>query len=550
MHPELADHARYLEALRVGFRARPELHRHQLRVIERYLELARTAPSAGHYMAAADQLIELARSEWLDRYFGEAYLAEALKDPGRRRAAVINFEAALDATTHAELSSNLLAGKARARPLELAAETSQRALTGLLMSLLEWKTERDPTVRDNLRAECIGWWHRLRDADPGCTLARVRVQPAYRHRVPFGDDALDVIEGWLGELIGEQVVSAPLVDDDHQDLDRLGAASRGYLARIDALTVTDACTALPVGSAADAATTYRSIRDVLPAADPTRPVYAAIAALAEDARDGNDFARAMIEAGLHVDLARASHLSQARAGMARAHSRGQPLLARHFELVLEALSAARSITAVEQDLFYLELCLEVELAWTDVLLAYATRPLRAALGWEFDRSEEQRQSIIASVRAATEIFGLDWHGLARAPQIETFIAEVLVDASRRPADDADASSGAQLGEVGLALAQDVRKTALLVEVARAESLVGELGVEAALAEARRPRFERADQLIDHATALFQQALGGGQAYLIPGDAGRRTLRFWDRPRRIDQPAPDVAACRPLVVLPG
>jgi hypothetical protein len=233
--------------------------------------------------------------------------------------------------------------------------------------------------------------------------------------------------------------------------------------------------------------------------------------------------------------------------MARARSRGQPLLARHFELLDEALTAARSITAVEQDLFYLELCLEVELAWTDVLLAYATRPLRAALGWEFDRSEEQRQSIIASVRAATEVFGLDWHGLVHAPQIETFIADVLVGASRRP--DQAAGSGAELGEVGLALAQDVRKTALLVEVARAESLVDELGVEAAVTEARRPRFERADQLIGHATALFEQALGGGQAYVIPGDPGRRTLRFWDRPRRIDQPAPDVASCRPLVALP-
>ncbi|HUH03040.1 MAG TPA: hypothetical protein VML75_13680 [Kofleriaceae bacterium] len=548
MHPELADHARYLEALRVGFRARPELHRHQLRVIERYLELARSAPSAGHYMAAADQLIELARSEWLDRYFGETYLAEALQDRLRRRAAVINFEAALAPTGHAALSASLVEGKARARPLELAAENAQRSLTSLLGSLLEWKTERDPTVRDNLRAECLGWWHSLREADPGCTLARVRTEPTYRHRVPFDDGALDVIEGWLRELVGEQAAPAA-APDDRDDLDRLGAASRAYLARIDALSLTDECTPLPAGSAADAAATYRLIRDSLPAGDPTRPVYAAIAALAEDARDANDFARAMIEACLHVELARASHLAQARAGITRARDRGQPLLARHFELVLEALSAARSITAVEQDLFYLELCLEVELAWTDVLLAYATRPLRAALGWEFDRSEEQRQSIIASVRAATEVFGLDWHGLVHAPQIETFIADVLVGATRRPDEHAGPSAGAQLGEVGLALAQDVRKTALLVEVARAESLVDELGVEAAITEARRSRFERADQLIAHATALFEQALGGGQAYVIPGDAARRTLRFWDRPRRIDQPAPDVAACRPPVRLP-
>jgi len=211
----------------------------------------------------------------------------------------------------------------------------------------------------------------------------------------------------------------------------------------------------------------------------------------------------------------------------------QPHLSHHFRELVAALEESRSVTELEYRISWLDRCLEIETSWTDILLGYATRALRAALAWDADRSDERRQTVVKSYRYVTELFGMSWHDLVRSPLVHDFIDTVLVPATSLPQlddndnDDDESPEPSWFGDVSPATIAELRASAAERLTAAAER--GALDTPAKFAAFAAPRFADADQLIDHATDLFNRALAGGDAYVPLGAPSGKVLQLWGRP---------------------
>jgi hypothetical protein len=544
----MSDHVRYLEALLAGYRHRAELHRHQLAAAERYLALARAAASPADYHAATGDLFELTRAEWLDRYFNEACIFRSIDNPRRLAASAICYLAGYRADGHAELYGALTAAKADARQLQVVAEHREGCVAPLVTELLELETAGDPIERQAHAENAVGLAAYFDPAGWGA----IAGDPACRRRLPFRDDALAIFEGWMTRATGrptgaaEPVTGAPSFDD-------LCARARAYVAAVPIAGA--AADEPPIPTIDQALAPYRALRDRLTDGDPAgaamRAVCQRIVGAADDAEHGGALTRQLAEDGLLVELARAPQLALARQSQARLAGWSQPHAEAHYRTLIEALEAARSTTEIEYEVTWRQDCFAAETAWNEILLAVASRPLRAALAWEFDRSERRRRSIVAAYRTASGLLGLDWDGLLTTPRVAGFVRDVLVtegQALRTAGDDDDDDSpapsrGAALGEVGLGITRDIQKIAALAVVGRLSA--GELPDPAV------PRFADADALAAHATALFRAATAGGDQFARPGSPDRRTLQLWGRPVHIDDlPAVLVDPPRPAIDHPG
>lgn len=527
MGAALDDHIAYLAAKLAGFRARPELHRHQIAAAEMTLARARDQRAAGSYLGATGDLFELTRAEWLDRHFNRATMHEGLGNGRKCAAAIACYRAGMAATGHHDFGARVSEGMIAGRALELPAETAETSLTPLLVELLEWRTAVGGPSKQTHHEAVLGFWAALTAAHPGCEWQTLCDVPRYRNRLPFDDDGLSLIGGWLALALRDvDSPSGPPAALPAFDYRMLCQLARDYAPAADGDHGGDGT----VPSAMDAVRGYEHLRGALAGDDPVsaaqRAVCDAILEAAAGARDAAALMRHLVETGLDVDLVRAPRIAMARALLARAAGWSQLHIESHARSLCDALEHARSTTEVEHEVALHEECFAVESAWNELVLTYATRPLRAALSWEHDNSEARRQSIITSYRVATELFGLDWNGLIETPRVWRFVSEVLATHGQLIVNEDTATRGAAAGEIGLAVTREVQKAAALVMVARVER--GEIRDAADLA-LDRPRFASARALAAHATALFHDATGGGAAYVDPGPRSRRTLRLWNRP---------------------
>lgn len=525
----LRDHARWLERKLARMERRPELHRHQRAVIRRYQALVDEVTSPGDYMARTGGVFELVRAEWLDRHFGLIHVHAAVRDDRRRAAARLAYDAGLAATGHGDFTALTIAAKQQSAALERAADDATSAIAPLCAALIEWTTAEDDAVRTAQLENALGCWQRLRDTDPALDWAGLCAVPWYRHRLPFDAAGLDVVGRWLARATGtaEAGVADP-PGDIADELDELRIAAADYARAVPvAPPAPDIEPTVVVPSAADAAAGYRALADALDPDDPAdraaRAVCDRICALAAGAANADELGVRMEEEDLMLALARDPALVRAEAELARARAIGQPVLETHARDRRDALAGASTTTELAIELAYLDACADVEAAWAELYLTAATRPLRAALGWEHSPTETQRRAIVSSYRASVELCGGDWDQLLGSPAVAGFVDRVLTPRGQTVTDDSD--EHAHRFEVGLRLVRELQQWA-------ARRLAAELTAMEApdperVAALMRPRFARGAELTAHARTLLEAATGGGHAY-VTGSAGARGVVMWGR----------------------
>ncbi len=529
MDAALRDHARWLERKLARMERRPELHRHQQAAIRRYRALVDDATSPGDYMARTGGVFELVRAEWLDRHFGLIHVHAAVRDDRRRAAARMAYDAGLAATGHGDFAPLTIAAKQRAAALERTAGDTCAAVAPLCAALIEWATAEDDAARTAQLENALGCWKRLRGAEPATDWAGVCTAPWYRHRLPFDAAGLAVLGRWLARATGApEGAVADEPGDIADELDEVRIAAADYARAVPVAPPSpDTEPTVAVPSAADAAAGYRILADALDPNDPAdraaRAVCDRILALAADAHNADELGVRVEEADLMLALARDPELVRAEATLTHARATGQPVLETHARDRRDVLAGVSTTTELAVELAYLDACADVEAAWAELYLTAATRPLRAALGWEHSPTEAQRRAIVSSYRASVALCGGDWDQLLGSSAVADFIDRVLTPRGQTVGDGDD--DHARRGEVGLRLVRELQQWS-------ARRLAAELTAMDApdperVASLMQPRFTRGAELTAHARALLDAATGGGHAY-VTGSAGARCVVMWGR----------------------
>jgi hypothetical protein len=186
--PALEGHRRYLRALRDACSIHPDVHRHQLFVLEGEISLAADASDSTAYFAASDGLFALSRAPTLDRLANLARVAVAAGDPWRAEAAAVEYRLAVEAAGSDAWST--------ADPIRARGGNARGAYNALLHSLIRLNSSADEVLCADARVQAETTREALLEADP----AFAADAPTYALRTPWTGDGLAVFRGWLGEL--------------------------------------------------------------------------------------------------------------------------------------------------------------------------------------------------------------------------------------------------------------------------------------------------------------------------------------------------------------
>jgi hypothetical protein len=202
---KLARSITWLEANLAPCRARPELHAGQIAAYERYLAMARSSSGAEEYAArvkADGDMFELNRALALDRYAGSVRIHRAMGDDRLLRAAFAGLRAAREATGHGDLNERVTAAAEQSDPLVRAARVTTNRIRDLLIHLLDWAMQAEPSKKAHHLAEARRAWGDIAAHDPDCSFEKLRSYPPYRRRIPFSDAGLQRLGRWFGETLG------------------------------------------------------------------------------------------------------------------------------------------------------------------------------------------------------------------------------------------------------------------------------------------------------------------------------------------------------------
>lgn len=491
-------HTRYLELRLAQCMPRPELHRHQIPVLQELLALARSGISPREYNRRTQHLFGLTRAEWIDRCDNLQAVHAALGDERRVRAAE-RLRIVGEATNFTELSALMQRAMIESYGIELAAATAADSLTPLMIHLLHWATEGDAHRRAVLVETIKGLWRAIQQSDPGCSWERICSYPPYRNRLPFEAAGLALIGTWLSAAVGTQLADVP----------RPEPYDPGPLPVIE--TPDDP----PTPSVADTARGFHLAYDQAHQRGEQRstwPIYERIFAIEAEATCANDFLARLTAADLVCELSRAQYRDIAEPALAHCAQLSQPHVEYHYTSLLAALEACRSTPAIDYEVARHEACFAIESAWHHIFLAYALRTITAALGYELAPSDAQRETVQNSAWVAARLFG-DWDRLLGIPPVWRFFREVLWAHGQDLRQPSRVRHGYR-GEAGLDLLAAFRGHALehVVDHVSARDLASP---EAAHAEVDRllgHRFATPEAMREHATGLFRTAIDPARTF--------------------------------------
>ncbi|GAB4537242.1 MAG: hypothetical protein Tsb0020_51870 [Haliangiales bacterium] len=460
MDHALRDQIRYLALRSAACERQPALHREQLAAYAEQLAMARAAADLSEYDQALQRrgaTLAVARAEWLDRYAAMRSLYRALGADALAESAQINYQAGQSAPGTSDFSAHIVAGKHRATPTRIAAESAAAAVPSLIAATLDWVTEPDPDFKADYHRAVVTLWATLRAHDPACTWQRVCEHRPYRDRVPFGDAGLALIGGWLRDVVGAAACDEPAA------VSALASASMPKSAPIPAPATASGTALAPdavpaVPSAAEIARGYHLAYQAGVADDPAaadvRAVYEQIFALEAKAASGPALVAAMAERGLFCQLARAPHIAAAERAIVRAAALAQPHLAAHYRRFIERLAGCPSPTAIEYEVERHSQYLAVEGAWHDLVLRCVNDAVIRALTFDLDDCALHREGARNSHQLVCRLLGESPAEIIETSHVASFFDTML--ALCRAPSDPDEVLGAAAGEAGMALRPRLR----------------------------------------------------------------------------------------------
>jgi len=429
----LAEHARYLELRLAGF-VPASLHRHQIEAYSVALEAARAAESDGEYMAATNNLLELSRSEWVDRYEAAARFYQSIGDDTRATIATDNIEAAARASNHSELISAMVGAKLASAAKRRGAEGASAQISTLVFALVAYRLEQGAAAKDELRRELGDVWTQLRTDDADFS-AQSLAQPPYRSRLPFGGSGVRALIGWIDEIALEEP-----------------AIERPAPAALPAIEIPEP--GEPPSAEAIAAG-YRAAAAGLDPANSElaglRAAYAEIDKLAAAAPSGRALLAEMASADLFTTIAREPMLAEARTARSELAERdGNAAAIAHCDRLIAQLTSAHSIAELELVALAAESYLAVETTWSRLLYAMALAPAVAALSYAAERADWRGVRLREAEAMSVALFGAGTETLLAVPAIwSVFEAEVFERGQTLPTSAPEGDPTIRLGEITL-----------------------------------------------------------------------------------------------------
>ncbi len=537
MDRALTEQTRYYELRLASCARRSDIHRHQVAAYERHLALARSVETIEQYMAAADSF-DLAHAESMDRHRVAAAVHATLGNAGKRRAAEIMLDAVGGAGSVAAMWSRVATAAIAAHSHIVRDTVAAHEVPRVAIAIMEWAPEAHPVIAKQRLQDVLDRWSNLVLHDPGCDWQRVSSHPPYRHRLPFDDAGMTS----LGSLLVAALRAA----------DGLGmVASLGSLAPVVEPDLSVAVESLAPGatdaapdvdtesydprtnpSVPEIAAGYHLHYDALDRTDPivaaTRGIYERIFAIEAQADMVPAFYRALVEQRLLCKLVSAEPIARARASLASCLPDAHPYLEHHHSLVATRLVPCRTPSEVEYELLVAEECFDVEADWNEVLLACATRPLRAAIRFGLHADEMHERSVRDSLRLTCHLLGVDWPGLMEAPRVDRFLRSALFECGQGPEPGAGGAiippdPGTRRGLAGMDIVFELRHALRDQVLVEAEALQDAAAARAHMDEALdTPRYTSADALVDHLRRLVADAHVGEP----PAAPGRPALIMW------------------------
>ena len=495
----LDDHLRYLERRLAGC-VPASIHRAQIAAYREAIDAARAAASDAEYLAATSNLLELARSEWIDRYQAAARFYDSIGDDVRAAIARASAAAAGGPDDHAELLRALIGSKLATQREREGAEDAAAQIPVLVLALIGLRLESNPAARVELRSELGVIWNQIAAGDRTLSPARLLDHRPYRHRLPFADDGVRALIAWLDEEALE-IPPAP-----------------GPAAPID-LPEVEIPVATAPPTAGEVAAPYRAAAAALDPDHPSREIYQRIDELAAEVHSGDALLAAMAEEDLFVSIARAPLIAAARAAL-DAIEPAQRAPRAHHERLIAALEAARSIPEIELIELAADEHIAVESAWSHLLFAIALMPVAAALAYDVDRSGWRLDRLERTEAIAVDLFGAGTAALLEVGAIwETFVREVF-ERGQTIRLEAPAHREIHRGETAVSIAGQVQAAAIQWAIAEASRSPDPEAALGATLGARR--FATPEAMRDHVLALL------GEVGIVPG--GRvRPLTMWGSP---------------------
>jgi hypothetical protein len=405
----------------------PDVHAHQLLVLEREIERCAMAATLQDYQRATGGGFEWARAAWLDRVAGRFRVALAVADHDAARAALAEYRGALAAPGWPDWTAALQAAARAAAPWSGRSAQTGSSLTRSVLNLLLHHS-CTPPLADHW-GDAVGAWRALCAVDPAAASA-LRGTGAWPARVasrlPWRDGPA---RAWLRRLLADLPAPPPnepgaaqgVEPDDlqvHADLvaQQAGQFDTWRRSLRDAPTgvalpapAADAAWCPAAFSAEQALAPWRTLADPASAAvpDALAGVARRLLAVAAGAANGPEVQRCAIESGLLTELAAAPLLDRLAAIETRQARWPQPLLAAHARALRAALAQAGTSTEVEWVSTHAEACLAIEADWQLLFLAAQSAPLVAALNAAISPADAER-----GLRGASAI---SRHLLGQAP---------------------------------------------------------------------------------------------------------------------------------------
>lgn len=452
MTSALDEQREYLSTLAAACSARPDVHAHQLAALEVERDLCARAATIAGYLAASDDTFELARAAQLDRLANELCVAVELDDRWGARAALIAYGHTLEATGHDDWVACLWRASEAARDANRRSVESGTCLTRMLGTLVRWRAAEmgggdcARYARDALAA--------LVEADPAFDLRALGRRPYLRLRIPWDDSALGHLAGWLDELAPELAA----VDDPapaefaRMEFDRLQAAWRTSLA--DRARGARAQRVVQPGPEPEAGNDdflagYRAL------ADSTTPRlrHAArnLIAAAHGAASSKKALTIVIRDGHLAAVAAAAACDRAENALGRQSFWPDPLVAHHWQGLLNSLQDARTTTEVDLLLRHAGACFAIEADWQVLWMISVLAPLQSALMHGM-LGACAAGPVGESVSVSAQLLGRGPRAMLASAQIEAFCRRNLA----MNAAEEDTPRGAALGEAGSSLITPLR----------------------------------------------------------------------------------------------
>jgi hypothetical protein len=551
--PGVADQTRYLELRLAECRHRPELHSHLIAAYEHNLRALKASPSLGAYLAYTDDLFEVCRAEWLDWRYNNARIYASLDDIAKTRAAVLQYEAGLAATGHADFVAKVSETHIEAIGHEVNSQEAEATLALLVIALLDWHVETNTAIRPVLLDKVRMMWATLRVSDPAVDWQRVRAHPPYHDRLPFSDGALDTIGGWLREAIPDNAGAAETTDPDLAQLVATIAEHASAYAERLAGDIGDvpACDTLnPVRPASDATighrATYAAIGPDTADRQRTRATYERIFELEESASSSTQLACDLADHDLYTELARAAALDDAHAALRRFEDTTELHEEHHYRALIAALDGSRSPIEVLFETTRASALQHAETLWNNVFLAYVTVCLRAVATYERAPIDMFAERVGRASKVVADVFGCTWDQLLEVPRVADYFARVLFVAGQR----ADISDVVAAGRVNLALVEPFQSAARAAADARLKATLDaadEVPIDIRALVKRfmqEPRFAFPSEMQARLTELYHQACPNP-----PSTTENARVVYWRAEVELDELIETVAAPpRPPTVL--